>query len=124
MHALSVVDMEVATLPERFYPTENISEIMSELRTHNVNIAQKAVDEAEGILKGRYKVEGHVTFGVPEAEILRVAAELHADLVVMGSKGLHGIKGALLGSVSMRVVRYAGCSVLVARHSDNGQKKE
>jgi nucleotide-binding universal stress UspA family protein len=37
------------------------------------------------------------------------------DLVVMGSHGRTGIRRALLGSVAERIVRNAGCSVLVAR---------
>jgi CBS domain-containing protein len=42
-----------------------------------------------------------------------VGASLEADLVVVGSRGLHGIKA--LGSVSERVAHRAACSVLVVR---------
>lgn len=44
-----------------------------------------------------------------------VAAAADADLVVVGSRGLHGFKS--LGSVSERVAHQAGCSVLVVRGS-------
>jgi nucleotide-binding universal stress UspA family protein len=37
-------------------------------------------------------------------------------LIVMGSRGLGGIRRALMGSVSDAVVRHAHCPVLVVRH--------
>jgi nucleotide-binding universal stress UspA family protein len=54
--------------------------------------------------------------GRPAEEIIRAAARTHADLVILGSRGMTGLKGALLGSVSRRVARHAPCSVLVARN--------
>ncbi len=47
---------------------------------------------------------------------MRVAEETGADLVVMGSRGLGGIRRALMGSVSDSVVRHAHCPVLVVRN--------
>jgi nucleotide-binding universal stress UspA family protein len=56
-----------------------------------------------------------VTHGVSiYAEILRVAEEVEADLVVVGSHR-PAMKDYLLGTNSARVVRHARCSVLVAR---------
>jgi nucleotide-binding universal stress UspA family protein len=56
-----------------------------------------------------------VTHGVSiYAEILRVAEEVEADLVVVGSHR-PAMKDYLLGTNSARVVRHAHCSVLVAR---------
>lgn len=37
------------------------------------------------------------------------------DLIVMGSRGLSGVKGYLMGSVSSAVTRYAPCAVLIVR---------
>jgi nucleotide-binding universal stress UspA family protein len=47
-----------------------------------------------------------------------VAASDAADLLVVGSRGLHGVKA--LGSVSERVAHQAACSVLVARPRNAG----
>ena len=56
-----------------------------------------------------------VTHGVSiYAEILRVAEEAEADLIVVGSHR-PAMKDYLLGTNSARVVRHAHCSVLVAR---------
>lgn len=53
--------------------------------------------------------------GSPAAAIVAHAAELEADLIVVGSHGHTGIRHALVGSVAERIVREAGCSVLVIR---------
>jgi len=56
-----------------------------------------------------------VESGSADAEILRIAEEIKATLVVTGSRGLTGIARLLLGNVAERIVRYAHCPVLVAR---------
>jgi len=50
--------------------------------------------------------------GEPAVEVLAAAAE-PPDLIVVGSRGLHGLKA--LGSVSERIAHQASCSVLVVR---------
>jgi nucleotide-binding universal stress UspA family protein len=58
----------------------------------------------------------HARVGYPDAEIVDLAEELEAGLIVMGSRGLGGLRRMLLGSVSDSVVRHAHCPVLVTRH--------
>jgi universal stress protein A len=55
-----------------------------------------------------------VEIGSPKVEIIRVARELQADLIVIGSHGRHGI-GLLLGSTAASVVHHAECDVLAVR---------
>jgi nucleotide-binding universal stress UspA family protein len=55
------------------------------------------------------------SIGVAVDEIVRAAAELPADLIVMGTHGRTGIRHALLGSVAEKVVRRAPCPVLTVR---------
>ncbi len=57
----------------------------------------------------------HMMTGIPEEKILEVADEEHAELVVMGSLGVHKVNRVLVGSVAERVVRGARCPVLVAK---------
>jgi nucleotide-binding universal stress UspA family protein len=67
--------------------------------------------EAEGA-----KVENvHLAFGKPDEVIVRLGEELEASLIVTGSRGLGGVRRALMGSVSDSVVRHAHCPVLVVR---------
>ncbi|MCA3748079.1 MAG: universal stress protein [Rubrobacter sp.] len=56
-----------------------------------------------------------VAFGRPDREIVEEAEELGASLIVTGSRGLGGVRRALMGSVSDSVVRHAHCPVLVVR---------
>jgi nucleotide-binding universal stress UspA family protein len=61
-------------------------------------------------------VEGsHVRVGSPAAEIVAQAEEVSAGLVVVGSRGLGGMRRALMGSVSDSIVRHAPCPTLVVR---------
>jgi nucleotide-binding universal stress UspA family protein len=53
--------------------------------------------------------------GVAHEEIVAVAQDERADLVVIGTHGRGGINRALLGSVADRVVRLAPCPVLTVR---------
>jgi nucleotide-binding universal stress UspA family protein len=46
---------------------------------------------------------------------VEVAEDIGAGLIVMGSRGLGGIRRALIGSVSDSVVRHAHCPVLIVR---------
>ena len=52
---------------------------------------------------------------VPYYDRSGLSAEEKADLIVLGSRGLSGIKAFLLGSVSDRVAHHAPCSVLIVR---------
>jgi nucleotide-binding universal stress UspA family protein len=57
----------------------------------------------------------HLRMGEVALEIVALAEELGAGLLVMGSRGLGGVRRALMGSVSDSVVRHAHCPVLVVR---------
>jgi nucleotide-binding universal stress UspA family protein len=56
-----------------------------------------------------------VRAGDPAHEILTAAAELGCELVVMGSRGLHGFDAWFLGSVARNVLLRADASVLIVR---------
>lgn len=65
---------------------------------------------AEGV-----EVKEHITPRLPGEEIPAVARKLGVDLLVMGTRGLTGIKHVLLGSVVERTLREAPCPVWVVR---------
>ena len=60
-------------------------------------------------------VQAHLKAGGVPHEIVALAEDIGAGLVVMGSRGHGGIRRALMGSVSDAVVRHAHCPVLVVR---------
>ncbi len=62
----------------------------------------------------------HLSQDIPANAIVQAADELDADLIVMGTRGLTGLKHAFLGSVAERTVRLARCPVLtVNEHKDD-----
>ncbi|MEW6635689.1 MAG: universal stress protein [Actinomycetota bacterium] len=80
--------------------------------------AQKTLDEQvrkiEGL--GGEVAEAHLRMGErKDHAIVAVADEIGAGLIVMGSRGLGGMKRALMGSVSDSVVRHAHCPVMIVR---------
>lgn len=85
-------------------------------------IAARA-EEAESILESASGVVGEIPGeihtdaleGAPAETILDVAKNHSADLIVMGSRGLGRLAGALLGSQSQKVVQHATCPVLIVR---------
>jgi len=78
--------------------------------------ARGLADEARAVLVRReLSVETDVVVGDPRAEIVRLADEWRADLIVLGARGLGRIKRLLLGSVSLAVARHASCPVLVVK---------
>jgi len=73
-------------------------------------------DQAERMRgEGAKAVKSHLLLGQPDAAIVWLAEELGAGLVVVGSRGLGGIRRTLIGSVSDSVVRHAHCPVMVVR---------
>jgi nucleotide-binding universal stress UspA family protein len=62
-----------------------------------------------------YPENCHVRTGRPYEEIINLAREIDADLIVLSTRGQSGLKRLLLGSTAERVVRGAPCAVLVAR---------
>ena len=75
--------------------------------TWRVKVAGGTVDEA------------HLRMGGVAEEIVGLADELNAGLVVVGSRGLGRIRRALAGSVSESVFRHAHCPVMVVRAKVN-----
>jgi nucleotide-binding universal stress UspA family protein len=82
-----------------------------------VSAARELLDEeAEQIRAAEGSIaEAHLEVGRPDEGVGHLAEDLGAGLIVMGSRGLGGIRRALLGSVSDSVVRHASCSVIVVR---------
>ena len=73
---------------------------------------KEAKEEVEG---AGVKVDTFAREGDAADAILDVAEEQHADLIVVGNKGMTGAKRFLLGSVPNKVSHHAPCSVLIIR---------
>ena len=78
---------------------------------------QKMLSETEKIFKDKnIKTRTILEEGHPSDTIVKVAREEGFDMIVVGSRGLGGLKKLLLGSVSNAVIQEAeDCSVLVVK---------
>ena len=61
------------------------------------------------------EAEAELLVGYPPHQLVRLADDVAADLIVVGSRGLGGFKSAIVGSTSREVVAHAGRTVLVVR---------
>lgn len=57
----------------------------------------------------------HVETGSRPKAIIRVAQETNSDIIIMGSRGLGIFKGALIGSVSQKVIEDSPIPVMVVK---------
>jgi nucleotide-binding universal stress UspA family protein len=72
--------------------------------------------EAERVrAAGGAVAKAHLSMGKVDHEVVSLAEEIGAGLIVVGSRGWGGIRRALMGSVSESVVRHSHCPVLVVR---------
>ena len=85
--------------PVREAAEESVSELVAEARRRGVT------------------VQGRAMLGDASNSILAEAERVEADLIVIGTRGLTGLKHVILGSTAERVVRMAPCRVLTVKAS-------
>jgi nucleotide-binding universal stress UspA family protein len=111
LHVLTVgPDYPLYELPE--HPA-GFEDVLRENRREAKEMLEqqaKRIEESGGTVK-----ETHLREGRAEEEIVEVAEEIGAGLIVMGSRGQGRLRRALMGSVSDAVVRHAHCPVTIVR---------
>ncbi len=116
LHVVYVEPVSIYGLPERVIYAPDTQDYLEE--TFERHSRERLDEQVEKIREAGGEVaEAHPAIGRPDAEIVRIAEDLGAGLVVLGSRGLGSLKRALMGSVSESVVRHAHCPVLVVRGS-------
>jgi nucleotide-binding universal stress UspA family protein len=80
-------------------------------------IGQKIIQQSENECKitGCENVRTIVLRGDPADMIIEVAKDKQIGIIILGSRGLRGIKGRLLGSVSRKVSHASECSCLIVK---------
>ena len=91
---------------------QKLDEAVSQMAKNFVDAAKKMVRDKFPTVD--FPVTTKVLRGAPDQQIIEMAKEWKADIIVVGSHG-RGFWGRLLGSVSNGVVHHAECSVLVVR---------
>lgn len=88
--------------------------------TEIVGAARSRLDQVAAEARRQFsgRIVEHLALGSAWKQILQVAIDVQADLIVVGTHGRAGVKRLLLGSVAEGVVRKASCPVLVVREKD------
>lgn len=94
--------------------TEAVGDRSQRMRESSYQAAEKQLQEYQARLSGS---EIEIVSGDPAEEIIRLAHIHHADLIVIGSRGLKGVERIIEDSVSSQVVTDAPCSVFVVKGS-------
>lgn len=84
--------------------------------SEELEAAKKSI--APTLTDGQNRTRFVQEIGHPVETILRVAQQESVDLVVVGSRGLQGVKELFLGSVSSAIMHHARCAVLIVRGRD------
>ena len=121
---VSVADFLHSSLAEDATGHAAASMTPDELEAHNRDIeaqGQAALDAtAESLRRASALpdcIERMVIEGDPGPALCRLAADVGASALIVGSRGRGGLRRALLGSVSDHVVRNAPCTVIVSREA-------
>ncbi len=110
LKALHVFDINAWSIPSHDYlATDAVVEGLEEAIQRGKNALKELAESFD------LEVETIFTEGDPGHEIVRVAEELNADLIVLGTHGYSGWKRFTIGSVAELVVRHAPCAVLTIK---------
>ncbi len=80
--------------------------------------ADDRFEEAKSLLGSGLTMVTHDMAGDPAEAILSVAESVHADLIVVGARGLGAVERFVRGSVSTKVAHHSRCDVLIVEHDD------
>jgi nucleotide-binding universal stress UspA family protein len=106
------VASSLLTPPEMEYVQVDLKKFRAEVEKH---ASAKLAALAQNEVPATVPASPLIRHGTPWEEITRVAKERKADLIIIGTRGYTGVKHMLLGSTAEKVVRQAGCPVLVVR---------
>jgi nucleotide-binding universal stress UspA family protein len=113
----SLVLVHIATPPEALVPIEGAEFPVSRIDAaeRRARYHRQLVDMRDRLTGQGVDVSQAIVEGYADQALATTAAELGADLIVVGSHGFTGLKRVLMGSVAEKTVRFAEQSVLVVR---------
>ena len=94
------------------YPTD----LFTEVRQH---VAARIADEQKRVEAEGISTSTEVVEGAPSEAIVECAQRIGADMIIMGTRGLTGVKHVVLGSVAERTLRHAACPVMTVKARDD-----
>lgn len=113
VHAYQAGTPDHRRRPSQHNPHQHSERLSREEQAEEIlNEAKRLCLEA-GVTPER--IETKIAHTEPAISLLDLAAEIRADLIVMGSRQIAGPKRVLLGSVSQRVTDHSSCDVTIVR---------
>lgn len=113
VHVISSMKIPVEILD--YLSAEDIDESPASFYLEKVGKKIIKQSENECQITGCRNVHTIVLRGDPADMIVKWAKEKQMDIIVIGSRGYHGIKGKLLGSVSRKVSHASECSCIIVK---------
>ncbi|QOS79578.1 universal stress protein [Paenibacillus sp. JNUCC31] len=104
------VSQEYVSNGMTYVPENFLEEMLNEMEKASLELLQQAKSKLEsaGINPKTVHLKGN-----PAHEILKYARDTDQQLIIIGSRGLSGIKEMMLGSVSHKVSQLSNCPVLI-----------
>lgn len=91
-------------------PPVDLERLNDGLRSSGQSVVDDVVQEGA---RGGVTVVPHLVSGEPADVLLTVAGQVHADLIVVGNRGMSGMKRFMLGSVPNRISHHCTCNLLI-----------
>ncbi|HUV34417.1 MAG TPA: universal stress protein [Candidatus Desulfaltia sp.] len=113
LHIVTVVPLLPAIAVEGFNP-EYLPQYQEDLEKAMQQTLDKAAEDTKKT-HPQLKVTTHLKEGRPAKQITETAAEIDADLIVVGSRGTSGILTWVLGSVTREVADIYTIPILIAK---------
>jgi universal stress protein A len=92
---------------------------MAPVTVESIEDAKRELEDLQRMIHGVVQSSTVLRDGQPHVEILEAAQELGSDLIILSTHGRSGLQRVLLGSTAEKVVRHAGCPVLVVREHEH-----
>jgi nucleotide-binding universal stress UspA family protein len=109
---LYVLHVDAFELPA-YFGADQAARLLHELRSARRDAVKQVTERVRDSLPGRF--ETIVVEGSPAETILRVADDLAANLIVIGTHGRRGLSRLMMGSVAERVMNTSGRPVIAVR---------
>jgi nucleotide-binding universal stress UspA family protein len=108
-------ELHMVSVEEIDYIPEFISEVRQEIGTaarrfRSVLLRARAMAEERQV-----ELHTHILAGHPVRDIVQLAADLHADLLIIGATGHSAVYQRMIGSRADRLVQLVQCPVLVVK---------
>jgi len=89
--------------------------LLQALDTRRQELVRRLDGEVKRLAREGWNVQPLLRKGNPAEQVLTLTSKQSADLLVLGSRGVTGLRRLLLGSVAQKVVRHAPCSAVIVK---------